>query len=127
MALYYNLQVYKDVYSLVLLLFQYTKEYPKEYKYSLGEDIRRDSVVLVRSIYRANRAYEKSPELERFLDDFEVLKFEIRLSKDLHLLSVGHFGEISALMDTIGKEINGWKKRQRSPGEVDIQSKQSLR
>ena len=58
MALYYNLQVYKDVYSLVLLLFQYTKEYPKEYKYSLGEDIRRDSVVLVRSIYRANSAYE---------------------------------------------------------------------
>ena len=110
MALYYNLQVYKDVYSLVLLLFQYTKEYPKEYKYSLGEDIRRDSVVLVRSIYRANRVYEKSPELERFLDDFEVLKFEIRLSKDLHLLSVGHFGEISALMDTIGREINGWKK-----------------
>ncbi len=113
MALYYNLQVYKDVYSLVLRLFQYTKDYPKEYKYSLGEDIRRDSVVLVRSIYRANRAYDKTPDLEAFLDDFEVLKFEVRLSKDLHLLSIAHFGEISALMDTIGKEINGWKKAVR--------------
>lgn len=113
MALYYSLQVYKDVYSLVLKLFQYTKDYPKEYKYSLGEDIRRDSVVLVRSIYRANRAYDKAQDLEKFLDDFEVLKFEVRLSKDLHLLSISHFGEISALMDTIGKEINGWKKAAR--------------
>lgn len=36
MALYYDLQVYKDVYRLTLLLFQYTKDFPKEYKYSLG-------------------------------------------------------------------------------------------
>ena len=35
MALYYDLQVYKDVYRLTLLLFQYTKDFPKEYKYSL--------------------------------------------------------------------------------------------
>lgn len=47
MALYYDLQVYKDVYRLTLLLFQYTKDFPKEYKYSLGEDIRRDSIDLV--------------------------------------------------------------------------------
>lgn len=110
MALYYDLQVYKDVYSLVLLIFKYTKEYPREYKYNLGEDMRRDSITLVRSIYRANRAYDKKNDLEQFLDDFEVLKFEVRLSVDLHLLSIAHFAEISKLMDTIGREINGWKK-----------------
>ena len=47
MNLYYDLQVYKDVYRLTLLLFQYAKDFPKEYKYSLGEDIRMDSIVLV--------------------------------------------------------------------------------
>ena len=36
MALYYDLQIYKDVHSLVLLVFQYTKEFPKEYKFNLG-------------------------------------------------------------------------------------------
>ena len=110
MALYYNLQVYKDVYQLVLLLFTYTRDFPKEYKYSLGEDIRRDSIILVRSIYRANKALDKREDLDNFLDDFEVLKFEIRLSKDLHILSIGHFSEISKLIETIVKEINGWKR-----------------
>ena len=44
MALYYDLQIYKDVHSLVLLVFQDTKEFPKEYKFNLGEDMRRDSI-----------------------------------------------------------------------------------
>ena len=101
MALYYDLQVYKDVYRLTLLLFQYTNDFPKEYKYSLGEDIRRDSIVLVRSIYRTNKASDKTPELDSFMDDFEVLKFELRLMKDLHLVSVGKYSEISRITDEI--------------------------
>ena len=36
MALFHDLQVYKDVYRLTLLLFQYTKDFPKEYKYFFG-------------------------------------------------------------------------------------------
>ena len=60
MALYYDLQIYKDVHSLVLLVFQYTKEFPKEYKFNLGEDMRRDSIVLVRSIYRINKLWRRT-------------------------------------------------------------------
>ncbi|MEI6757706.1 MAG: four helix bundle protein [Chlorobium sp.] len=56
MALYYDLPVYRDVYSLILKIFEYTKDFPREYKYTLGQDLKRDSLVLVRSIYRANKA-----------------------------------------------------------------------
>ena len=74
MALYYDLQVYKDVYRLTLLLFQYTKDFPKEYKYSLGKDIRRDSIILVWSIYRANKVFDKTPALDAIIYDFTALK-----------------------------------------------------
>ena len=40
LALYTTLPVYRDCYSLTLMLFQYTKEFPREYKYTLGQDIR---------------------------------------------------------------------------------------
>lgn len=80
MALYYDLPVFKEVYQLVLKIFDYTKDFPKEYKYTLGQDMKRDGIQLVRSIYRANKAKDKVVYLESFLDDFEVLKFEIRLS-----------------------------------------------
>lgn len=47
MALYYDLPVYRDVYSLILKIFEYTRDFPREYKYTLGQDLKRDSLVLV--------------------------------------------------------------------------------
>ena len=59
MALYYELPVYRDTYRLILKIFECTKDFPKEYKYSLGQDMKRDALTLVRSIYRANRETDK--------------------------------------------------------------------
>ena len=59
MALYYDLPVFKDVYKLILRIFEYTKDFPKEYKYTLGQDLKRDGINLVRSIYRANKSKDK--------------------------------------------------------------------
>jgi len=109
MALYYDLPVYKDVYRLILRVFEYTKDFPREYKYTLGQDLKRDSIVLVRSIYRANKAQSKTEYLEAFLDDFEVLKLEVRLCVDLKILPIRKQAELAALMDGIGRQITGWR------------------
>ena len=109
MALYYDLRVFQDVYKLILRIFEFTKDFPREYKYSIGQDMKRDSIVLVRNIYRANKAKDKTQYLEAFLDEFEVLKLEIRLCVDLKILSFKKQSEISGLMDGIGKQITGWR------------------
>ena len=57
MALYYELQVFKDVYTFIQKVFLYTQEFPREYKYTLGQDMKRDAIQLVRSIYRAIKAH----------------------------------------------------------------------
>ena len=59
MALYYDLPVFKDVYKLTLLIYSLTKDFSKEYKYTLGQDLKKDVMVLMRSIYRANKAQNK--------------------------------------------------------------------
>lgn len=81
MALYYDLPVYRDTCQLVKLVFQITKDFPKEYKYSLGQDMKRDALQLVRSIYRANKSEKKKEHLEQFLDDFELLKLMCRYGR----------------------------------------------
>ena len=113
MALYYELQVFKDVYNLVQKIFLYTQEFPREYKYTLGQDMKRDAMQLVRSIYRANKAKSKTEYLEVFLDDFELLKLEIRLCVDMKILAVKKQAELSGLMDSIGKQITGWRNANR--------------
>ena len=48
--------------------------------------MKRDAIQLVRSIYRANKSTNKKEYLETFLDDFEMLKLEIRLCTDMKIL-----------------------------------------
>lgn len=110
MALYYELPVYRDTYQLILKIFAYTKDFSKEYKFTLGQDMKRDALRLVRNIYRANKSTSKKEHLDAFLDDFELLKLEIRLCVDMKILSVKKQADLSALMDKIGKQITGWRK-----------------
>lgn len=70
MALYYDLPVFKDVYKLTLLIYVLAKDFSKEYKYTLGQDLKKDVIVLMRSIYRANKAQNKKNTWKYFL--FEV-------------------------------------------------------
>lgn len=109
MSLYYDLPVYRDTYKLILKIFEYTKDFSKEYKYTLGQDMKRDALQLVRSIYRANKSTNKKEHLETFLDDFELLKLEIRLCTDMKILPIKKQAELSLLMESISKQITGWR------------------
>ena len=109
MALYQDLPVFRDVYQLTLRIHQLTQSFAREFKYTLGQDMKRDCLALLRSIYRVNRSRAKGLLLDVFLDDFELLKLEVRLCADLKLLSLKQQAELIELMDTIGKQITGWR------------------
>lgn len=83
MAFHTELPVYKDSYQLVLRVFEETRNFPKEYKYTLGQDMKRDALHLLHCIYRANKHQNRVEHLEVFLDELELLKLEIRLRVDM--------------------------------------------
>jgi hypothetical protein len=43
MALCYDLRVFRDVYQLILKIFEDTQGPPREYKHTLGQDMKRDA------------------------------------------------------------------------------------
>ena len=110
MALYYELPVYHDTYTLLKMVFEATKSFPHEYKYSLGQDMKHDCMELVRYIYKANRAQVKTEHLEAYLEQFEILKLELRLCYDLKVIGLRQHAEFAAMMEKIGKQVTGWKK-----------------
>jgi len=63
--------VYRDTYRLVLKIFEVTKDFPKEYKFTLGQDMKRVALQWVRRLYRANKAALRKAHLDNFLDEFE--------------------------------------------------------
>ena len=113
MALYTSLPVYKDTYQLILKVFEITKGFSKEYKYTLGQDMKRDALQLMRSIYRANKHKNRIEHLEVFLDELELLKLEIRLCVDMKLLPIKKQASLSELLERIGKQVTGWRNSSR--------------
>ena len=97
MAFHHDLPVYRDTYQLVLKIFECTKHFSKEYKYTLGQDMKRDALELLRSIYRANKTKNKSEHLETFLSDFELLKLQLRLCVDLKTMPIKRQASFSEL------------------------------
>ncbi len=77
MALYQDLPVFRDVHRLTLRIHQIIQSFAREDKFTLGQDMKRDCLGLLRSIYRVNRSRDKAPLLDAFLDDFELLKLEV--------------------------------------------------
>ena len=75
--------------------------------------MKRDALQLVRSIYRANKSIHKKEHLEAFLDEFEILKLEIRLCSDMKVLPYKKQAGLSMLMDSIGKQVTGWRNASR--------------
>jgi hypothetical protein len=44
MALYVELRVYKATYELLLAIFRFTKDFGKEYKYTVGERLKKETI-----------------------------------------------------------------------------------
>ena len=109
MAMHTDLPVYKDTYQFVLKIFECTKNFSKEYKYTIGADLKRDAMQLLRTIYRVNRSKEKKELLEAFLDEFELVKLQLRLCVDLKVMPIRAQAMLSEIAERIGKQVIGWR------------------
>jgi len=47
MALYSDLPVYKSTYDLLVPIFSFTKDFNREYKYTVGESLKKETIELL--------------------------------------------------------------------------------
>ena len=110
MALYSELPVYKATYDLLLGIFRFTKDFSKEYKYTVGESLKKETIELLTLIYRANARKDKEAVLQEARERIEVIRLFIRVMKDLHQISIKQFVQINELVEKVSKQLAGWQK-----------------
>lgn len=54
--------MFGEGYRLTLRVFTLTQGFSREFKYTLGQEMKRDCLVLLRSTYRINRSRERALE-----------------------------------------------------------------
>ncbi len=113
MSHYDDLPVYKASYDLVLAVFQFTKNFNKEYKYTVGEKLKNEMIDLVILIYRANSRESKFEVLQEARERMEVIRLLIRIMKDLQQISLKQFVNINKRVENVSKQLTGWQKKHR--------------
>ena len=108
---YYHLPVYKDSYLLLLDLFQKTSNLTREYKYTIGEDVKSRIVnimVLIYKIARTKNRLEKLKTIELAKDEVEIIRIKCRLLRDLGQMSVKKYSSLSEKVVLVSKQITAW-------------------
>ncbi len=96
MAQYNELPVYKACYDLLLEIFQFTKNFTREYKYTIGESLKKETTELLTKIFRANVRKDKVQILQEAREHIEVVRLYVRIMKDLHQISNKKFVNINS-------------------------------
>jgi hypothetical protein len=109
-----ELKVISDFYDLMLWLTNHTEKFPRHHRYSLGLAMENELFKILSMLLRAKYSPNKAPILNDANIELEVLRFQIRLAKDLKVLPVKSHGFAAAAMQSIGSQIGGWIKNRRS-------------
>ncbi len=110
MALYSDLPVYKASYDLVIAIFQFSKNFKREYKYTLGESLKKETLDLLMLIYRANVRYDKLEVIQKAREQIEMIRLMIRILKEMREISLHQFVAVNIIIEEVSKQLSGWQK-----------------
>ena len=113
MAQYEHLPIYKQTYDILLRTLTATKDFPREYKYTLGQKIKDELIEIVVLIYRANSARNKEQHIQEIMERVQAVQLLMRLSHDMKILPRRHYAALSEMTESLAKQAQGWLKSSR--------------
>lgn len=110
MALFYELPVYKASYDLLMEIFELVKHFSREYKYTVGEKLKNETLEMIMNIYRSNTRQQKKDTLQKAREHLEVVRLLMRLTKDMKQININSFIDVSKKIEDISKQLTAWQK-----------------
>ena len=110
MAHYENLPVYKAVYDLLLYVFRIGKNIQRDYRYTLGEDLKKRLFKILTLVYKATAALQKHTFIELAREEMVVVKLLLRVLCDLKQLSASAYAHAALLAESVSKQLVAWNK-----------------
>ena len=106
-----NLPIYRVTYELLKRITQNTRNFPRDLKPTLGENLRQETVDIIVYVYRANFSKDRRKEYTHvILEKVQTVEMMLRLCVDMQLISKSKHGNLIEMTDQIGKQAQGWAK-----------------
>lgn len=108
-----NLPVFKMVYDLLLRIFHESRKLDKDFRYSLGEELKSHLMRVEVCVYHANEekeALRKVDFINEALERMLEVKLSVRILHDSKQLSLKKYALLCEQMVEIEKNLKDWKK-----------------
>ena len=106
--------VVQKAYDWNLWVFPHVEKFPKSYRFSLGENLVTASLSLLMNLVDATYQGRNMGALGNAVRDVNRLRYLVRMSKDLKVLSLGSYEFAANGLDEIGRMAGGWFKSARA-------------
>lgn len=105
-----ELKVIADFYDFMLWLTRHTEKFPRHHRHSLGVSMENRIQAILALLLRAKFTCDKAEPLTQVNLEMEVLRFQLRMAKDLQVLPVKSHGYAAGALQAIGAQVGGWLK-----------------
>jgi hypothetical protein len=109
-----ELVVITKTYDLILWSCNHTSRFPRQHRFVLGERLERTLYDLLETLIQAKYTRDRKTLLEQANLKLEILRFQVRLAKDLQCLQMSSYEFASKHVEEIGRLVGGWLKPKRT-------------
>lgn len=110
MTRYAHLTIFQKSYDLTLRMCREVHNFPKGYKYTLGEKLQNVGIEILDGIIIANSEKDKREAIRKINQDLERLRIFVRLCYSLGVIGKKKYEVLEKYIDEIGKMAGGWLK-----------------
>jgi hypothetical protein len=108
-----ELPIIRVFYDFMLWLIPKIAKFPRDQRFVLGERMERQLHAILENLIRARYTAARREILEQVNLDLEILRFQIRLAKDLRCLPIKGYGLAAQHITDVGRQIGGWLRQSK--------------
>ncbi len=108
-----EIPLYKSCYDLFLFVLKMLKNVSKDYKFSVGDFLRKETMHLLKQVCEANKTTSKEKRKEKVEEaqsNVETIIFLCRALFELKEIPLKKYTKISLLTDNISRQLTGWHR-----------------
>lgn len=104
--------IFTRTYDLLRWLIPVTTKFPREQRFVIASALQRTAFELQERLIEASLGNSPAETLRQADIALTKLRFYLRLSRDLRLLSDNKHAHVVPMVDEIGRLLGGWRKAQ---------------
>lgn len=120
-----TLPIWRDTNRLLLEMEQAVRHFPRYHKYTLGSELRTQTMLICRLTGRAWRDKANAQHwLEKLVPAIDDLKIQLQLAKELQVFrNFAEFERLTTLTMDVGKQSGGWLRRLQASSQPEVSRK----